>query len=74
MGRMIKNTWYEIPTHYPGIELNVMQIMPNHLHEIIIIRAVGTAPCDRPYPAIGQCPDRKLTGTGACPYGIVVVV
>ena len=25
--------------YYPGIELDVMQIMPNHLHGIIIIRA-----------------------------------
>jgi REP element-mobilizing transposase RayT len=57
-GRMVQDTWHDIPTYYPGIELDVMQIMPNHLHGIIIIRAVGTAPCGRPFPATenGQCP------------------
>ena len=45
--------------YYPGIELDVMQIMSNHFHGIIIICAVGTAPRGRPmaphgrlYPAI----------------------
>jgi len=53
---MVRDTWYEIPTYYPGIELDVMQIMPNHLHGIIIIRAVGTAPRGRPYPGIENGP------------------
>jgi REP element-mobilizing transposase RayT len=30
-GRMIHDTWREIPIYYPGIELDVMQIMPNHI-------------------------------------------
>jgi len=55
-GQMACDTWNEIPTYYPGIELAVMQIMPNHLHGIVIIRAVGAAPCGRPNPAVGQCP------------------
>jgi REP element-mobilizing transposase RayT len=41
---MIDKTWCEIPDHYPGIELDVMQIMPNHLHGIIVVREVGTDP------------------------------
>ena len=49
-GQMIQDTWHEIPTYYPGIELDAMQIMPNHLHGIIIIRSVGTAPRGRPHP------------------------
>jgi len=55
-GQMACDTWNEIPTYYPGIELDVMQIMPNHLRGIAVIRAVGTAPCGRPNPAVGQCP------------------
>ena len=47
-GRMIGKTWCEIPDHYPDIELDVMQIMPNHLHGIIVVREVGAAPCGRP--------------------------
>ena len=55
-GRMIDKTWCEIPDHYPGIELDVMQIMPNHLHGIIIVREVGTAPrgCPNPGTEYGQ--------------------
>ena len=51
-GRMIDKTWNEIPDHYPGTELDVMQIMPNHLHGIIVVREVGTAPRGRPNPGI----------------------
>jgi len=40
-GRMVDETWYEIPDHCSGIELDVMQIMPNHLHGIIVVRVVG---------------------------------
>ncbi len=46
-GRMVNDTWHEIPDHYPGIELDVMQIMPNHLHGIIVV-CVGAGPCARP--------------------------
>jgi len=55
-GIMVRDTWNEIPTYYPSVELDVMQIMPNHLHGIVVIRAVGTAPRGRPNPTIGQCP------------------
>ncbi len=36
-GLMINKTWNDIPDHYPGLELDEMQIMPNHLHGIIVI-------------------------------------
>ena len=77
-GQMVQDTWHEIPTSYPGIELDVMQIMPNHLHGIIIICvgegpcALPTAPCGRPYPAIGQCPaKRNGQAQGPVPTGIL---
>jgi len=55
-GRMIDKTWNQIPDHYPGIELDVMQIMPNHLHGIIVFREVGTDPrvCPSSVPGFGQ--------------------
>ena len=55
-GRMIDKTWYEIPGCYPGIELDSMQIMPNHLHGIIVVREVGTDLCVCPnsVPGNGQ--------------------
>jgi len=63
-GGMINNTWHEIPGHYPGIELDVMQIMPNHVHGIIVVRAVGTAPRGRPNPGIENGQARGPVPTG----------
>ena len=53
-GQMVNNTWYEMPQHYPGIELDQMEIMPNHLHGIIVICKVGAAPCGRPPHRMGN--------------------
>jgi REP element-mobilizing transposase RayT len=37
VGKMVEKKWYDLPVHFPGIELDRMVIMPNHLHGIIII-------------------------------------
>lgn len=37
MGAMADKFWQEIPTHFPFAEIDVYQIMPNHLHGIIVI-------------------------------------
>ena len=42
-GKMVQTIWNEIPEYYPGINIDVFQIMPNHLHGII--RVVGANPC-----------------------------
>ncbi len=44
-GRMVDDTWHEIPDHCSGIELDMLQIMPNHLHGITVIREVGIGLC-----------------------------
>ena len=46
-GRMVESVWNEIPKYYPGIDIDVCQIMPNHIHGIVVI--VGAGPC--------ACPD-----------------
>jgi len=51
-GRMIDETWNDIPDHYPGTELDVMQIMPNRLYGIIVVCEVGAAPRGRPFPGM----------------------
>ena len=53
-GQMINMIWNELPINYPGINIDEFQIMPNHVHGIIIL--VGATP--------RGCPD---TGPGACP-------
>ena len=63
-GRMIDTIWHEMPEHYPGIALDVMQIMPNHLHGIIVVREVGTDPCVCPNPGTEDGQTRGSVPTG----------
>jgi putative transposase len=58
-GEMISQIWNEIPQNYPGVKIDTFQIMPNHIHGIIIL--VGAAPgaCPGPY----ACPDNMQSQT-----------
>jgi putative transposase len=41
-GDMVERCWLEIPIHFPHVELDTFQVMPNHIHGIIAIaRSVG---------------------------------
>lgn len=40
IGKIAERIWNEIPKHYPEVELDYFQIMPNHIHSIIIINNV----------------------------------
>ncbi len=46
-GRMVTDTWNEIPSSYPGIGIDAAIIMPNHVHGIVV---VGAEPCLCPSP------------------------
>ncbi|RJQ32125.1 MAG: transposase [Actinobacteria bacterium] len=37
IGQMVDKTWNEIPNYYHDINIDVFQIMPNHIHGILII-------------------------------------
>ena len=37
-GANTKYCWFEIPKHFPNVELDEFGVMPNHIHGIIIIR------------------------------------
>jgi len=37
LGKIVSNFWENIPNHFPIVELDYSQIMPNHIHGIIII-------------------------------------
>jgi putative transposase len=36
-GELVKNYWLVIPQHFPYCSLDILVIMPNHLHGIIIL-------------------------------------
>ncbi|MFC1485140.1 transposase [bacterium] len=63
-GRMIQTVWNEIPKYYSGIDIDYFQIMPNHIHGIIL---VGAGPCACPeYASTGQ-PQSKGQPQGVAP-------
>ena len=39
VGEMIEKTWSEIPAIFPDIEIDTLQMMPDHLHIIISVGA-----------------------------------
>ena len=36
-GQIVNDAWYDLPKHYPHIELDAFCIMPNHVHAIIVL-------------------------------------
>lgn len=42
-GYIVDECWRTIPKHFHNVELDHYQIMPNHLHGIVIINSVGDA-------------------------------
>jgi len=45
MGKIIKNVWESLPNHHP-VELDVFQIMPNHVHFVLVICARRGIACN----------------------------
>jgi len=37
-GDITKQSWNEIPKYFKNVELDIFQIMPNHIHGIIVIK------------------------------------
>ncbi len=40
LGKIVSKFWENIPNHFPTVELDYSQIMPNHIHGIIIINKI----------------------------------
>ncbi|MDP1714930.1 MAG: transposase [Anaerolineales bacterium] len=36
-GQIVNQAWYDLPKHYPHVELDTFCIMPNHVHAIIVL-------------------------------------
>lgn len=36
-GTIAHNCWEEVPTHFPEAELDFFQVMPNHVHAILLL-------------------------------------
>ena len=40
-GQIVNDAWYDLPKHYPHVELDTFCIMPNHVHAIIVLNDYG---------------------------------
>lgn len=72
-GKIAQTCWDSIPVHFPHVSLGAFQIMPDHLHGIVII--------DRPPPPlvkeevrIGLHPDGRIMPTGRVPGSVGAIV
>ncbi len=36
-GQIVRYAWYDLPKHYPHVELDAFCIRPNHVHAIIVL-------------------------------------
>jgi REP element-mobilizing transposase RayT len=43
LGQSAEDCWNEIPAHFPFVELGAHQIMPNHVHGVVVIAKTADA-------------------------------
>jgi REP element-mobilizing transposase RayT len=55
IGEVAKWYWEEIPKRYPNVTLDVFQIMPNHIHGIVVINELQTPESEGSSP-VAACP------------------
>jgi putative transposase len=47
-GKIVNDCWFDLPNHYENCLLDTFQIMPNHVHGILVIAPVGNGL--KPFP------------------------
>ena len=65
-GQMVKDVFEQMPAFYPGVQLDALVVMPNHIHAIIFLsEAVGATP--RGCPGSGPAQSSTQTETAQVP-------
>ena len=74
-GRMVQAAWDGVPHHYPGVDIDVFQLMPNHLHGIIVLYADEGEASSGSHSPVADATDR-LSGAerGPCALSLPGVV
>jgi hypothetical protein len=52
-GQIVESAWFDLPRHYPNVELGAFVVMPNHVHGIIVLQDAsrgGSVPTKAPGP------------------------
>jgi putative transposase len=65
LGKIANDEWLDLKTRFPHIELGAHQIMPNHMHGIIIIVGAGLAPAHIPSKSPTHIPSKSPVYTPA---------
>jgi len=74
MGEIAQRCWDEIPAHFPHVEIDSFQIMPDHLHGIVIIASPPPPPRPDEERLIGVHPDGRLMPTGRVAGSVGAIV
>jgi hypothetical protein len=56
---------------HPRVHIDVFQVMPDHIHAIVVLRRVPVTTSTTRYD-VSRCDETVGAGTGACPYGFVI--
>jgi REP element-mobilizing transposase RayT len=49
-GDLVRASWDDLPNHHPRVELDALQIMPNHVHAVLWLTDVGATPASPERP------------------------
>ena len=65
LGDIVNECWREIPVHFPGVELPIHVVMPNHLHGVLVFhtRARHAVPLQIDLGAASLASDVEAFGT-----------
>ncbi|MGO9394240.1 MAG: hypothetical protein ACLP7A_06475 [Desulfobaccales bacterium] len=36
-GEIVRQSWPDLPQHYPNVQLDAFMIMPNHVHGLVFL-------------------------------------
>ncbi|HUN23664.1 MAG TPA: hypothetical protein PK299_11080 [Anaerolineales bacterium] len=70
LGQTAYDEWGKLRDRFPNIELDVFQIMPNHIHGIIVLNPVGAGV--NPAPNTQNDPNNRATARVAPTVGDIV--
>jgi putative transposase len=64
-GQIVQRAWFDLPNHYPHVQLDAFCIMPNHVHAVILLNDDGRG------GSIGKTPvpDMIISGKDPLPDG-----
>lgn len=73
MGAMAHNFWKEIPKHFPYVMLDEFNVLPNHIHGILVFEELNKTGLvgvrlDGAHPVVSAARSRGDTGRGLTPF------